>query len=268
MSHAARTQLVKVDDAILSSYGPGGTDPSIPREKLKPLAHTQMGKMTPDAAKGLLALHEAVLAAGGDFRVTDALRTVQMQEDAHNRYQKWVAAGKPAVGSAGWDAKTMKNAFVAKPGRSFHNSGRAIDVHIAALRFPGLTADKQLDKLWEIARPLGWEPIIGSPDERASEAWHFDFLGPWKSVKARAGYESTAIACAADVANGEKDAGWMRVQGQLQRAGYNVGSVDGVAGAKTKGALSASGYKGDVNDLKAVVTWVDALPDNDKTVWG
>jgi hypothetical protein len=208
------------------------------------------------------------LAAGGDFRVTDCFRSIKTQEEAHQRYLNWVAAGSPKTSDPKWDAKTMKNAFVAKPGRSFHNSGRSIDVHIAALRFPGIAADKQLDKLWEIARPLGWHPIIANPDERASEAWHFDFLGCWKPVKERAGYESTAVAAAADVGNGEADNGWRRVQGGLHRAGYNVGTVDGVAGSKTKGALSASGYKGDPNDIKSVIAHVDGLADSEKLLWG
>lgn len=267
MSIHPRTKLVDVDKSILSSYGPGGTDVSIPRSQLKSLVAINIGKMTPDAALGLLELHNAVLDAGGDFRVTDCFRSIQTQEDAHNRYLNWVAAGKPAVGSPGWNAKTMKNAFVAKPGRSFHNSGRSIDVHIAALRFPGLPADKQLDKLWELARPLGWHPIIANPDEKASESWHFDYLGCWKVVKERVGYESTAVAAAADVGNGEKDEGWRQVQGGLHRAGYNVGTVDGVVGSKTKGALAASGYKGDINDVKAVVAHVDSLKDSEHTVW-
>lgn len=267
MTLKARTELVEVDSSILSSYGTSGTDVSIPRASLKPLVKTSMGKMTPDAAKGLLTLHQAVMAAGGDFRVTDCFRSIQTQQDAHQRYQNWLAADRPAVGSSRWDAKTMKNAFVAMPGRSFHNSGRSIDVHIAALRFPGVPADKQLDKLWDLSRPLGWEPIIANPDERASESWHFDFLGCWKPVKVRAGYESTAVAAAADVGNGEKDEGWRRIQGQLHRAGYDVGAVDGLLGGKTRGALAASGFKGAITDINAVVEHADGLPDSSTTLW-
>jgi hypothetical protein len=267
MSLAPRTKLVDVDKSILSSYGPGGTDISIPRSQLKSLVSINVAKMAPDAAAGLLALHTAVLAAGGDFRVTDCFRSVDQQKAARQKYDNWIAAGKPAPGSPGWDAKTMKNAFVAVPGRSNHNAGRAIDVHLAALRFPGVAADKQLDKLWELAIPLGWSPIIREADERASEAWHFDFLGCWKPVQVRAGYESAAVAAAADVGNGETDSGWRRVQGQLHRAGYNVGTVDGLAGNKTKGALAASGFKGDLNSIASVVAYVDGLKDSATTIW-
>lgn len=263
-----RTQLVDVDRSILSSYGTAGTDISIPRSGLKPLVLTSMGKMTPDAADGLLALHNAVLSAGGDFRVTDCFRSIKTQEEAHQKYLNWHNAGEPRTSDPRWDPKTMKNAVVAKPGRSFHNSGRSIDVHIAALRFPNVAADKQLDKLWDLARPIGWEPIISVPDEKMSESWHFDFLGCWKPVKARAGYESTAVSAAADVGNGEADEGWRRVQGGLHRAGFNVGTVDGVVGNRTKDGLAASGFKGNLSDILAVVRHVDGLPDSATTRWG
>jgi hypothetical protein len=262
----ARTKLVNVDAGILSSYGPGGTDPSIPRDKLKSLVAINVGKMTPDAAHALLALHKAVTSAGGDFRVTDCYRDVATQAASRAKYDAWVKAGKPKPGAAGWNAATMKNAFVAMPGRSFHNAGRAIDVHLAALRFP-VPADQQLDKLWELAIPLGWRPIIKEADERASEAWHFDFVGPWLPVQARVGYESAAVGAAQDVGNGEADTGWRRAQGGLHRAGYHVGTVDGIAGKKTIDGLVASGFKGDVKNLAAVVAHVDALPDSPTQRW-
>lgn len=268
MSFAPRTKLVNVDASILSSYGSTGTDPSIPRDKLKSLVSINVGKMAPDAAAGLLALHKAVMAAGGDFRVTDCFRDVATQASARAKYDNWVKAGKPKPGTSGFDANTMKAAYVAVPGRSNHNAGRAIDVHLAALRFPGVAADKQLDRLWELAKPLGWTPIIKAPDEVASEAWHFDFHGPWAGVVERAGYESGAIGAAADVGNGESDTGWRRVQGQLHRAGYNVGTIDGIAGKRTHEGLAASGFKGNATDLKSVVAWVDALADSLKVVWG
>lgn len=262
---APRTPLVPVDAAILSSYGPGGaTDAGIPRSQLRRLcALGDAGRMTPDAAAGLLALHHAVLDAGGDLRITDCLRSVAQQTEARAKYDRWVAAGKPAS----FDARIMKNAFVALPGRSFHNSGRSIDVHIAALRFPGLSADRQLDRLWDLARPLGWHPIIARPDERASESWHFDFLGEWAPVKARIGYEQTAICAAADVGNGEPDSGWRRIQGGLHRAGYDCGEADGLKGRKTEGALHGSGYAGLYSDIERITRHVDALPSSATKRW-
>lgn len=264
-----RTQLVPVSADILSSYGPGGaTDAGIPRSQLRPLAGLgDAGRMTPDAAAGLLALHHAVLDAGGDLRITDCLRSVAQQQEARLRYERWLAAGSPKPSSSVWNPKTMKSAFVAKPGRSFHNSGRSIDIHIAALRFPGLPPSEQLDRLWDVAKPLGWHPIIAHPEERASEAWHFDFLGEWAPVRERVGYESTAIAAAADVGNGEPDGGWRRIQGGLQRAGYDCGQVDGMVGRKTEGALYGSGYQGLYSDIQRIARHVDALPSSATKRW-
>lgn len=262
-----RIETVPTDARILSIYGSGGTGPEIPREKLKPLASTAGGRATPDTATALLALHEAVTAAGGDLRITDLFRSVATQADARKKYETWVAAGKPAPGSPGWDAKSMKNAFVAVPGRSWHNAGRAIDVHLAALRFPGIPADKQLDKLWEIAKKIGWSPIIKAPDEKASEAWHFDYFGPWERVKAKIGYEQAAVAAAQDIANGEVPAEERRLQGGLHRAGYDVGGIDGIVGKTTYAGLTASGYKGPNSDLAAAIAHVDRLPTAAAYLW-
>lgn len=261
-----RTILVPVDPRILSSYGPGGTSASIPRAQLRPLRDLAGGRATPDAAAALVALHDAVTAIGGDFRVTDLYRSTDTQRDARAKYDRWVAAGKPAPGSSGFDARTMKNAYVAIPGRSWHNAGRAIDVHIEALRFPGVPADRQLDRLWDIATPLGWRPIIKAPTEGASESWHFEFFGPWARVAARRGTEEAAIAAAQDVANGEVPGEGLRLQGGLHRAGYDVGEIDGIVGARTLGALTAAAYRGPA-DASHRIGYVDALPTATEYRW-
>ena len=254
--------LVVPDQRILSSYGPGGsTSATLARADLRPLAATGGGRLTADTAAALLALHEAVLAAGGDLRVTDGFRSVAVQRDARARYENWVAAGKPRPGSPGYDSKTMKSAYVAIPGRSFHNAGRAVDLHLAALRFPGIAADRQLDRLWQLAHPIGWRPIISSPVEGASEAWHFDFLGVWARVMTRRGYEETAIAASQDADNGETPGAAYRLQGGLHRAGFDVGAIDGLIGAKTRAGLRAAGYAGDPSQVEAAAAYVDGLPD-------
>jgi hypothetical protein len=261
-----RVEPVPVDPRILSSYGPKGTGADQPRSTLKTAASIG-GKMPPDAAAALLALHEAVAAAGGDLRITDLYRSVATQAAARARYDAWVAAGRPAPGSAGWNSATMKKDFVAFPGRSWHNAGRAIDIHLAALRFPGVPADKQLDTLWDIARKIGWTPIIKAPEENVSEAWHFDYFGFWSRVKAKIGYEGAAIAAAQDIANGEVPAEERRLQGGLHRAGYDVGAVDGVVGRTTRAGLAASGYQGAEGDLAAAVAHVDRLPTATAYLW-
>jgi hypothetical protein len=151
-----------------------------------------------------------------------------------------VKAGKPKPGTSGFNAATMKAAFVAAPGRSMHNAGRAIDVHLGMLNFPGVPADKQLDRLWELAIPLGWTPIIKSADEGASEAWHFDFFEDIKGVYDRLGYEQSALCGALLVGHGDLTSYAAVVQALLSRAGFNLGAIDGVAGAKTLTALATA----------------------------
>lgn len=230
--------LVSVDASIVSSYqrtgGTGG-----PRSGLIPLATLgKAGVCTADTADALLALSNAVTAAGGDFRVTECHRDVAVQKAARAKYDAWVKAGKPKPGTPGFDAATMKAAFVAAPGRSGHNAGRSIDVDLASLRFPGIAADKQLDRLWEIAIALGWAPIIAAPTEGASESWHFDYWGELQGVKKRLGYEQAALCGAILVGHGDLTGYDATVQALLCRVGANIGAIDGKIGARTRGALA------------------------------
>jgi hypothetical protein len=235
---SAPVALVPVDLSIASSYqksgGTGG-----PRATLTPLAKLgKAGVAAPEMAPALKALSDAVAARGGDFRVTECHRDVAVQQAARAKYDLWVRAGKPAPGTAAFDAKTMKAAFVAAPGRSGHNAGRSIDVHLSELRFPGVPANKQLDVLWECALPLGWKPIIREADEGAKEAWHFDFPGELKGVMDRLGYEQWALCGAILVGHGDLVSYAAVLQALLSRAGYDIGKIDGLAGAKTHQALA------------------------------
>ena len=231
--------LVPVDGSIASSYqksgGTGG-----PRATLTPLARLgKAGIAHPEMAPALKLLSDAVAARGGDLRITECHRDVAVQKAARAKYDRWVAAGKPKPGTPAFDANTMKAAFVAAPGRSGHNAGRSIDVHLSELKFPGTQANQQLDVLWEIARPLGWEPIIKTADEGASEAWHFDFWGELRGVKARLGYEQACLCGAILVGHGDLSGFGAELQALLCRAGFDIGSIDGQPGARTKAALAA-----------------------------
>jgi hypothetical protein len=237
---SAPIALVPVDASIASSYDRAGKTGG-PRANLTPLAKLgKAGVAVPEMALALKALSDGVGARGGDFRVTECHRDVAVQKAARAKYDRWVAAGKPAPSSATFDAKTMKAAFVATPGRSGHNAGRSIDVHLGALAFPGVPADKQLDRLWEIALPLGWKPIIKQADEGASEAWHFDYWGELAGVFARLGYEQAALCGAILVGHGDLDSHAARVQALLCRAGFDIGKIDGAAGARTFAALATA----------------------------
>lgn len=231
--------LLPVDSAILSSYGSDGKTGG-PRSGLTPLARLGKAGIAPaHVGTALLVLHRAVLAAGGDFRVTELHRDVAVQTAARTKYDTWVAAGKPKPGSALYNPKTMKAAFVAAPGKSNHNGGRAIDVHTSLLNFPGVAKDKQLDRFWEIAKPLGWSPIIKAPNESESESWHFDYWADLQSVYDRLGYDQAAMAGALLVGHAGQWQTYARVlQALLQRAGYAIGEIDGQPGPRTISALA------------------------------
>lgn len=232
--------LVPVDSSILSSYSKSGGTGG-PRANLTALARLgKAGVAHPAMAVALKALSDAVSAAGGDLRITECHRDVAVQKAARAKYDAWVAAGKPKPGTPGFKAATMKAAFVAQPGRSGHNAGRSIDIHLAELKFPGLPANQQLDKMWEICRPLGWDPIIKTADESASEAWHFDFIGDLAGVKARLGYEQWALCGAILVGHGDLSGFGAEIQALLCRAGFDIGKIDGQPGAKTKAALASA----------------------------
>lgn len=234
------TSLVSVDASIMSSYNKSGGTGG-PRPNLISLAKLgKAGIAHPEMAPALLALHKAIEAKGGDFRVTECHRDVGVQKAARAKYDRWVAAGKPKPGTPGFDSATMKAAFVALPGRSGHNAGRSIDVHLAELKFPGTPSDKQLDVLWDLARPLGWEPIIRAAEEGASEAWHFDYWGELKGVKSRLGYEQACLCGAILVGHGDLTGFGAEVQALLCRAGFDIGNIDGLPGAKTREALASA----------------------------
>jgi len=226
----ARMELIEVSALIPSSYKAKSGLPIM-------LATLAGGRLTPDAAWGLEQLYRAI-APESPFTVTDCYRDPETQRKARIRYLRWVSAGKPAVGTPAWNDKTMKADFVAEPGQSFHNAGRAIDFSIGALKVP-------LARVWEIAIPLGWSPVIEKPDTTASEAWHLDFMGPWAPVKQRLGYTQAAIAACLDIGYGHNGSTTeMFIQAQLQRLGHDIGKIDGILGKKTQAAIASRGLMG------------------------
>jgi hypothetical protein len=233
--------LVAVDSSILSSYGKHGTGG--PRSELQPLHTLKSGICAPEVAPAVLALNNAILAAGGDPRITEMHRDIEVQRALRKRYDYWVHMGKPAASIDGkpnplFDAKTMKNAFVATPGRSGHNAGRSVDIDTGSLKFSGVQANLQIDTLWAIAKPLGWSPIIKEATEGASESWHFDYHGDLQGVMNRLGYEQWALCGAILVGHGDLTNYDAQIQALLCRAGFDIGKIDGQAGAHTIAALA------------------------------
>jgi len=219
-----------------------------------------------DVRDALVALNEAVSLNSGDFRVTDCRRDVSQQAAARQKYETWLAAGKPAKGSSYYKKSSMKADFVSKPGFSWHNAGRAIDVDLGNLLFQDVPADLQLDKLWVLAKKLGWRPVIKAADERASEAWHFDFMGEWAPVYDRLGYKDAAMCACLDIGVAAYGRDRERlIQSQLHRAGYDVGEVDGWIGAKTHRGIEAAGLN--PKDALSVPSLLFDLPSSQVVIW-
>ena len=234
MALPVRISTVKVRDDILSIY-------KLRSGALAPLSGLRAGCLVPDAANALAALHDACAAGGGTLRVSDCFRSIADQKAARAKYDAWVAAGKPKRSSSAFNSKTMKAAFTSKPGRSFHCTGRSVDLDHMNAAPASVPRDQKLDWLWERAKPLGWRPIIKTANEGQSEAWHFDWMGEWLPVFERIGYNEAAMCGVLDLGLGadcfaRAEERW--VQAQLHRAGADVGTVDGYLGAKTKAGLA------------------------------
>lgn len=186
--------------------------------------------ITPDMFEALKLLNEAVKAADGRLHIIDLFRNWSVQGAARKLYE---AGKKP---------------FVAKPGGSFHGAGRAVDIKLQLLKFKRTPKHKQLDKLWELAIPLGFKPIIKVPNENAEEAWHFDFPGKdWADAYEKLSYPEIAKCCILDVDEWDPNENEAKVlnmfiQAQLIRLGkYEIGKVDGILGSKTKKVLAFMG---------------------------
>lgn len=186
--------------------------------------------ITPDMYEALKELDKKVQEKTGNLFIIDLFRSWETQAEARKKY----LSGK-------------KKAFVAKPGGSFHNAGRAVDIQVKELNFSG---DKEdwLQTFWDIAQPLGFHPIISIPDLDASECWHFDFPGEeWEDAYATLPYGEVAKCCALDIGQWDPDEDEDRakrrfIQAQLIRLGYHgIGKVDGLFGPKTIKCLKNCG---------------------------
>lgn len=238
MEVRSRTSLVPVHPEILSYY----------KDKAGNRIHLDQlrgGKLTPDAGEALYRLHARVSEEGGTLLVSDCYRSPEVQAKARKKYENWVAAGKPSPRTDAYDRKTMKGAFVSRSGRSNHNAGRAVDLAHMLAAPESVPRDKKLDWLWDIAIPIGWKPIIKSPREGQSEAWHFDFLGPWQVVRDRLDYGQTAMAGVLDHGGGVDlyARPWERwVQAQIHRVGpVDIGDIDGLFGSMTLAGIEELG---------------------------
>lgn len=243
-----RFTFVPVSDTLISSYSD------------KPLVQLTGGKACPDVVASLSALAEECPW----LRVTDLWRDVVVQTALRKRYDTWVAAGKPAQRIDGkpnplFNAATMKNAFVAAPGKSMHGCGRAVDLSTEAMQ--KALGKEYLDAFWPIALRHGFTPVIQRPDERLAEAWHFDHKGIWTPVFDTLGYEQGVLAanCAMGTA-GAFQSPERRVQAHIVRLGKSIGEIDGNLGPRCRQALVELGIdKALVEATKPTSTRVAAM---------
>lgn len=198
-----------------------------------------------EVAVALTALDAAVHAAGGHLHFNSVTRDYAEQKKLHALYE----AGKGAPANV--------------PGKSHHNGGGAFDLRVWGLKFPGLPDNKQLDKLWEICKPLGWRPIIASPEEGASESWHFDFWGQWDAVRRIVGYEQACLATALDAGfAGDYQSDARLLQAHIVRCGYAIGDLDGSIGKRSIAACKALNVPADPAVAVPLLRQRPSLPGN------
>jgi hypothetical protein len=169
---------------------------------------------------------------GVDLFLSDMFRSYDMQLQAHIENAK-------------------KGIHSPMPGGSLHEAGRAFDLDLTALLAGNILT---LADFWEIAAEYGVTPIVGEPNPKLKEAWHFECRASHSLVRKyyQAGkggnkmkpYE--AMAASAILAIGVKvdrfeNQTAAAIQSALIRLGHELGALDGSIGSKTKSALTAAG---------------------------
>lgn len=196
----------------------------------------RMAQCAPDMKEALINIGEAVEAAGGKFYLSDLFRSYEMQMQSHNDF----VSGR-------------KKAFSPAPGGSMHEAGRAFDMDLGSIEI-------SLADFWEIAAKFGVLPIISKPKAGVSESWHFDKrgshglvynyyqAGKGTNMKAYTAMSASGIlAIGVKVDRFGKNQSAAALQAGLIRLGFELGSIDGDIGQKTRTALD-----------KAAIEWTNA----------
>ena len=213
----------------------------------KPLP-TRMAKCTPDMANAIDILSIVLVNKKSKLVLSDLFRSYDMQFQAHLDY----TSGK-------------KKAFSPAPGGSMHEAGRAMDIDISAL------SPLTLSDFWDIAQPLGFNPIIDTPDTHKSECWHFDFRGSFQKIydymiTHQTGTKPyTMMAALAILEQGievddlkDKKAAYL-IQSCLVRLGLEIGNIDGLIGSKCIQAAKNLGYSANSQSLDDLYSFVNCL---------
>lgn len=192
----------------------------------------RMAHCTPDTRRAVLALRMDLAGRGVKLFLSDMFRSHDMQLQAHIENAK-------------------KGVFSPLPGGSLHEAGRAFDLDLTALLAGNIL---KLADFWEIAGGHNVVPIIGEPNPKKKEAWHFECRGShslvrqyysdgkggtkMKPYEAMAASSILAIGVQVDRFQHQKAAA---IQSALIRLGHELGPLDGSIGQKTKNALAAAG---------------------------
>lgn len=260
--------LDTIPDGIASSYGPGGATRQRVGGRVTPWRYEDLTscaalgrrtnsvwKLSRGTARDLVALNDDMRAAGSPgLRLTEGWRPFGVSEAEHEKWLAWRAAGSPDPDSTQFVKGRMRTAYVAPAGRSFHNSGLAIDIDVELLGFPGLSGDDALGVFWDLAAARGFTPIIVAPKSGQSESWHFDHLGPLtRVVEAFVAHRKESrvyadpyglTAWVGCILSGQvigPKALERYLQARLLLAGFWAGVPDGVIGPKTLAALATAG---------------------------
>ena len=191
-----------------------------------------------DMLDPLKLLATKISDAHGIFKLNSIFRSWDKQQELRTKYENYEKL------SVEEKKKVPFVPLAAFPGGSFHMAGRAIDVSIKDLNFKGVNQSDWLKKFWDLSAPLGFRPIIATPDASISEAWHFDYCGVWDKIRTKYSYNLAAKCAIIDIGNWnpKEDVNKIKnmfIQVQLLRLGYDIGGdIDGILGIKSTQALS------------------------------
>ena len=176
-----------------------------------------MGNFCREGVPHLIGLKNDVEAEGGVFLISDMFRDWMMQWQAWRDYD---------LG--------LKAAFSPKPGGSFHNAGRSFDVDL-----PELLKTMEYAKFWQICKDHGFSSVgknRHTPNEKATEAWHFDFMGIFEALYKKQRYTMAAQVATMDVIGNnypearQEQIKNYRIQAYLLSLGLYNSTVDGIYG--------------------------------------
>jgi hypothetical protein len=192
----------------------------------------RLAQCTPDTKAAVMNVKAELEAKGVNLFLSDMFRSHDMQLQAHVENAK-------------------KGVFSPLPGGSMHEAGRAIDLDLDALLAGGILT---LKDFWDLAGKHGFFPIVGQPNPKLKESWHFDRRGShnlvrqyyldgkggsnMKPYEAMAASAILSIGVQVDRFQNQKGAA---IQSALIRLGQELGSIDGGVGNRTKQALDKAG---------------------------